>query len=247
MKKTQELITYLEKFKQKAEIELKNIVMESVVIITANLLELMLEKDKKSIEEMIEKTTKEVMERINQKFKQIHEELKNKIEEFKVDFEALIEESENIDISDSNADVTVASNSKSGNNKELISATTNIMAHVIPKIPILAPLVPFVSIIAPLSLLIGAFVSLFGGSDEARRQAEAELSARRQQHLSAKNKTDEFGINYKNSLFQDIETTLDKTFTGLIQDFINLASKLNGENSKLLQDKSKLQNILNSL
>jgi len=247
MKKTQELITYLEKMKQRAEVELKNIVIESATIVTANLLELMLGSDKNSIEAMIQKTTDEVMERINYKFKQIHKELRNKVDEFKVDFEALIIESENIDMSDSNADVTVASISKSGNNKELISTTTNIIVKVIPKIPILAPLVPLMPFIAPISLLIGVLVSLFGGSDEARRQAEAELDAKRQQHLSAKNKTDEFGINYKNSLFQNIEITLDKIFTGLIQDFINLASKLDGENSTLLQDKSKLQNILNSL
>ncbi|MEA3522415.1 MAG: GTPase [Campylobacterota bacterium] len=240
MKRTQELITYLEKLKQKAEVELKNIAMESVVIITANLLELMLEKDKNSIEEMIEKSTKEVIERINQKFKQIHTELKSKIDEFKVDFEALVMESNDMDMTDNNIENTLMSNNTAGINTGQIGTAATI---AIKGIPALAPMLPFVPIIG----VVLAIFSVFTGSDEAKRHAEAQLDAKRQQHLSAKNRTDEFGINYKNDLILSIDTNLDKTFTNLIQNFINLASKLDGENSKLLQDKEKLQNILKNL
>ncbi len=243
MKKTQELITYLEKMKQKAEVELKNIVIESTTIITANLLELMLGGDKSSIEAMIQKTTDEVMERINYKFKQIHEELKNKVDEFKVEFEELTIESANINISDSDNPKGVASGTNS-NNKEIVKAVSGAVITTIPKIPVLAPLVPF---LGPISIIVGLISVFFGGSDEARRQAQAELDAKRQQHLSAKNRTDEFGINYKNNLIQNVDTNLDETFTTLIQNFIIFASKLTSENSKLLQDKKKLQNILNRL
>ncbi|MEA1954705.1 MAG: dynamin family protein [Campylobacterota bacterium] len=244
MKKTQELITYLEKMKQRVEIELKNIVIEGVTILSANLLELMLGNDKNSIEAMIKKTTDEIMKRINYKFKQIHEELNNKIDEFRVDFEALIVDSENIDTSDSNTDKVTASAPNADSSKQLISATTKVAAAVIPKIPMLAPLAP---LLGPIGIVVGLISALFGGSDEARRQAEAELDAKRQQRLSAKNKTDEYTINYKNNLLQSIDTNLDKTFTKLIYDFVELASKLDGENSKLLQDKEKLQNILKNL
>ena len=243
MKKTQELITYLEKLKQRTEIELKNIAMDSVGIATANLLELMLGKDKNSIEAMIKRTTDEVIERINQKFKQVHEELKSKVDEFKGDFETLIIHSENINLSDTNIEDIATSDTDSGTN-DAIMAGAGVAVNAIPPVIPVGPYPIPARAIAQVAL---ALFSIFSGSNEAKTQAKAELDAKRQQHLSAKNRTEEFGIKYKNDLMDGIDINLDKTFNELIQGLINLANKLEGKNSKLLKDKEHLHGILDTL
>ena len=96
MKKTQEMITYLEKLKQQLKLELKQIATDSVAIATKNLFELMLNRNEKNINNMIEKTTYEIAEQINQRIKQIQDELKLKINQFEVELKEKIVEYLNI-------------------------------------------------------------------------------------------------------------------------------------------------------
>lgn len=245
MKKTQELITYLEKLKQRTLIELKEIGMQSVSIATANLLELMLAKDQKSMSSMIQKTIKEISAKINQRISEIQAEIKQKVDKFKVEFEQLSLNTPNVNLDMDTQSLQSSSKQNSGN-KAAISSTGMVLAQAIPPVAIIpTPLGPIP--VKPLVMIASALFGAFSGSDEARARAEAKLDEKRAMHLSAKNKADEFGMNFKDNLLSKVNENVDNTFSNLIERFIDFSNELDSENIQLVNDKIKLQNILKSL
>jgi hypothetical protein len=246
MKKTQELITYLEKIKQRTYVELKDIAMQSATIATGNLLELILERDKNSIENMITKTTKDISDKINQKIQQVQEELKQKIDQFKVEFEEIHINIENINLDIDKEIESIKEQKVNSSNNTAIASTGMTVAQMMPPTVIVpTPLGPIP--VKPLIMIASVLFGAFSGSNEAKINAEAKLDAKRLQHLNAKNKSDEFGIEYKDKLLASVNQNIDNTFSKLIVNFIDFSKNLETKNIKLLDDKSKLQDILNRL
>jgi GTP-binding protein EngB required for normal cell division len=240
LQKTQELITYLEKFKQRAYVELKEIAIEGVTIATANLLELLLSRDEQAIKQMIEKTISEINEKINIKLEQYVKELQRQIEDFKIDYEQLTIENPNMD---TRIDEELSSNyTENSSSSSTIVGVTSAISKLIPST------LTIVSIpVAPLVIFVGTIISLFSGSDKARQQAQAQIDAQRAQHLNASNKSYEFGVNLKDKLIQNIGLNIDNIFSNPLDDFIKFANKLDSDNSKLLEDKKRLQTLLTTL
>jgi GTP-binding protein EngB required for normal cell division len=243
MKKTQELITYLEKFKQRTFVELKEIAMQSAVITTANLLELILSRDKNGIDTMITKTTQEIGTKINQRIKEIQEELKQKVDKFKIEFDQIAIDAPNIDISIEDIEISTI---KQSNNKESVAIFTaaNVAVQSIPPIiPVLGVPIP-AKAIAQAALVI---FDVFSRSSEAKENAEAQLDMKRALHLSAKNKSDEFGMNFKNQLLQNVSLNIDNIFGNIINQFTEFSTKLKTTNVQLQEDKKRLLIILDKL
>lgn len=243
MKKTQEAITYLEKLKQKTYIELQNTIQESSLIVTRNLLALYLQKDKNAISTFIDKTTKDIQESLQIKLKTVSTEISSKINNFNKEFGELSIETSKVDLSSNNEIFT----NSSTNDSNVINATiagAAVMINVIPPVIPVGPVPVPARLIAQIALV---FYSVFSGSGEAKAQAQAQIDAKRDQHLAAKNKADEFGYDYKNKLSGSVTEALESLFNPTYEKFIQFANQLENENNQLLNDKQRLQNILQSL
>ncbi len=237
MQKTQELITYLEKMKQKTFSELKDLAVQSVTIATQNMLELVLSKDRSKIEEMVNKTTQEINDKLNSKISEIQSELKEKIDKFKVEFEKVNINNPNVNLEFDNSSelATKEDTSSSGGGTNMTSIATSI-----------APFVPH-PVGKGLIMLAGVLLDLFMGSNDSKAKASAQLDEKRSQHLAAKNRADEFGMKYKEQAMESVKRNMDSVFVGLIQNFKEFADKLQSDNKKLLEDKKRLQGILAGL
>ena len=245
IKKTQELITYFEKMKQRIYVELKDLAIQTVSIATANLFELMLSGQKEEIEKMIAKTIEEVNQKVKQKIEKIQDEMRTKINQFKIEFEQI---SANIPAT---IDTTIEQSmsytkSESGTSVAKMTGTTiaTIGNIIPPTVVIPTPLGPIP--VKPIVMFIGAIVGLFSGSDEGRMRAEAKLEEKRVKYLSAQNKADSFGIDLKSTLLDFVDKNIEHTFNNVILKYIEFSKQLESDNNKLLEDKKRLQAILAS-
>lgn len=244
MKKTQEMITYLEKLKQQLKLELKQIATDSVAIATKNLFELMLNRNEKDISTLIEKTTYEIAEKINQRIRQIQDELKLKINQFEVELKEISLKNPNFNIDLNLENSSTVSTNSSDATKGAIVAVGSVAVNFIPPVIPVGPVPIPARALAQIAL---ALYTAFSGSDGARAKAQAQLDEKRQMQLSAKNQSDEFSLKYNNQLNTDINNKIEEVFSGLLSGFIDLSNKLDNQNKELLKNKRELQFILNNL
>ncbi|MEA1955890.1 MAG: GTPase [Campylobacterota bacterium] len=244
MKKTQEAITYLEKLKQRTYIELKNTIQESSTIMVQNLLELFLQKDQNLISDFIKKITKETQELLNTKLKAVSSEISSKINNFNEEFSELSISADNIKPLADNTSTNAVSNSSNSNIKNATLAGAAVVVNVIP------PVIPIGTVPVPARLIAQiaiAFFGVFSGSSEEKSHAQAEVDEKREQYLAAKNKSDEFGYDYKNKLFSSIDESLNGLFNPTLEKFTQFSKQLDSDNTKLLKDKHQLQSFLRKL
>ena len=242
-KLTQELLTYLEKLKQRTEVELKNMALESVAIITNSLVEKLLAKENQSITPMIEGTVGEINERINQKLESIKSEIRSKIGTFEADIQKLSINLASLNSGSSNvAEDHERVSDSNGTAVAVGEAFTNLIP---PKMEIETPWGPIP--IKPLVQVALACYSFFAGSSESKTRAEAELEEKRRHHLAAKNRGEEFGFKYKQDLLKNIDTNVLNLFDGIIKQYTDFSKSISEQNNSLLQTKAKLQKILDSL
>lgn len=246
IKKTQELITYFEKMKQKVYVELKDVAMQTVSIATANLFELLLSGQKEEIEKMIVKIMEEVNQKVKQKIEKIQDEMRSKINQFKIEFEQI---SVNVPATiDTTIEESISyTNSESGTNTTAMAGTTiAIIGNIIPPtVMIPTPLGPIP--VKPVVMAISAIVRLFSSSNEGRMRAEAQLEEKRAKHLSAQNKANSFGMDLKSKLLDYVDKNVEHTFDSVILKFGEFSKQLESKNNKLLEDKTRLQAILSKI
>jgi len=243
MKKTQEAITYLEKLKQKTYIELQNTIQESSLIVTRNLLALYLQKDQSAISTFMDKTIQDVQVLLQKKLQTVSAEIASKISNFNEEFGELSLQAGKADLSSESETPTTASADNS-NVKNAALASAYVVVNVIP------PVIPIGPVPVPARLLAQvaiAFYAAFSGSGEAKAQAQAQMDSKRDQHLAAKNRADEFGYDYKSKLLGSVDETMNNLFTPTLEKFTQFATQLESDNKKLLEDKQHLQTILKQL
>jgi len=243
IQKTQELITYIEKLKQRTEVELRDIVLDGVTIASKNLLELLLERDESRITDFINKITQEMQELLNTKIKSIYIDINDKVETFNTEFKEL---SLTVGLVDRSGDGTQSQITEISDERvsDSLKAGAGVAVNFIPPVvPVFGFPVP-ARAIAQVALVI---FSVFTGSNEAQAKAQAQVDEKRQQHLSAKNKADEFGYDYKNKLLLSVDNKVAEIFTTTLNNLVKLSLQLSSDNKKLLNDKKMLQNILDRL
>lgn len=236
------MITYLEKFKQRTYVELKNMAIQSVGIATANLLQLILAGDEKSIQEMIKKIVEDISQKINQRIKEIQSELQIKLDTFKIEFEDFSTDAPNVNVDIEEAMDSQVATSKGNYNADIIAFLATLVP---PTLFIPTPIGPIP--IKKLIIFASTLYNIFSSSNAARAEAEAKLEQKRALHLAAKNKADEFGITFKDNLLQNVNKNMENTFGILINEFIKFSKQLEKENTKLLEDKNKLLVIASNL
>ena len=238
MKKTQETMTYLSKLKQKTNIELQNIVNQNIDMIQNKLIELFLLRDEVAIQDFIHKNTKEIEQSINKKIQEVEKEIQIKIENFNISFQKVslsLPQSSLSPIDEKDELIT----KEQGDNTHIAALQAGII-FIPPTIPV-GPFPIPAKLLAQMALTIYA---IFQSSTEKKENAQAKLDAQREFQLSAKNKSNEFGYEYKMQLTKKIDESIEAIFDSPIEKFVSLSEKLQNDNQKLLEDKGKLTQIL---
>jgi len=250
LQKVEELLTFLEKFKTKSEIELKNIIHKKMNILESGLRERILNRSNaEEIHQYLEEYLDSLVSQIESKFETISNELETRIEQFSKDMNTININYDKIKIENSD-DMKEESSTVIGDtlkstlkNKELV---TNVTKEALLKLREFKFLFKgkwektlgryagkFAGVV---NVLVGAY-KIYQAFSSHNKQVEAQ----RQHVLSAKNKSEEIVDNLKIDLFDSIESILNEVFNGLIQKFRKASNELSRDNSNLLENKQKLQ------
>lgn len=252
LQKVEELLTFLEKFKNKSEIEFKNSIHKKMNILESGLRERILNRNNaEEIHQYIEDSLDSLVSQIESKFETISSELKIRIEQFSEDMNVInigydkikIENSDEMNEKSSTIlEDTLKSTLK---NKELVATVTKEALLKLREFKFLFK--------GKWEKTLGGYAGKFAGvvnvlvgvyeMYQAFSSHNKQVEAQRQHVLSAKNKSGEIVDSLKVDLFDSIESILNEVFNGLIEQFRKDSNELNRNNSSLVNMKNNLQVI----
>ncbi|MFK5976565.1 MAG: 50S ribosome-binding GTPase [Sulfurovum sp.] len=252
LQKVEELLTFLEKFKSKSVIDLKNIIHKKMNILESGLRERILNRSNaEEIHQYLEDSLDNLVSQIETKFETISNELKTKIERFSEDMNVIYIGYDKIKIENSNemneeTSTVIGDTLKSTlKNKELVTSVTKEALLKLREFKFLfkgkweKTLGRYAGKFAGVvNVLVGAY-EIYQAFSSHNKQIEAQ----RQHVLSAKNKSEEIVDSLKMDLFDSIESVLNEVFDGLIEKFRQASNELNSDNSSLVKMKNHLQVI----
>jgi len=259
LQKAEEILTFLEKFKNKSEIELKNIVHKKMNILESGLRERFLnQSSEEEISQYLENSLDTLVSQMESKFENISEDLRLRIEQFSkemnainainIDYEKIkIETNQNTDENSSSIlEDTVKTTLK---NKELITSVTKEALLKLRAFKILfkgkweKTLGKYAGKFATVvNVLVGVY-EIYQAISSHNKQVEAQ----RQHVLSAKNKSEEITESLKLDLIQSIDEVLNVVFNSLIDNFKRVSTNLNKTNKSIIENKQNLQIAINRL
>lgn len=252
LQKVEELLTFLEKFKSKSEIELKNIIHKKMNILESGLRERILNSSsEEEIHHYLEDSLDSFVSQIESKFETISRELKSRIEQFSEEMSAINIAYEKIKIENSNeideetSTVIEDTLKNTLKNKELVTNVTKEALLKLREFKILfkgkweKTLGRYAGKFAGVvNVLVGAY-EIYQAISSHNKQVEAQ----RQHVLSAKNKSAEIVDSLKVDLFNSIDSVINEVFNGLIEEFRKASNELNQDNRSLVTMKNNLQAI----
>jgi len=256
LQKVEELLTFLEKFKNKSEIELKNIIHKKMNILESGLRARLLNgSNEEEIHQYLENFLDTLISQIESKFETISSELKARIEQFSEDMNAINIDYEKVRLESSeeaNEETSTVIEDTLKNalkNKEFVTNVTKEALLKLREFKILfkgkweKTLGKYAGKFAiVVNVLVGAY-EIYQAISSHNKQVEAQ----RQHVLSAKNKSEEIVDSLKTDLFDSIDGVLNEVFDNLIKNFRKASNELNENNVSLLGNKQKLQITLNQL
>jgi len=248
LKKVEELLTYLEKFRQKSDIDLKNAVTNKVNILENGLRERLLnQSDTNEVNGYVEDITEEITALLELKFGKISSTLDQKIEQFSEEMDAINISNETIIVESHDDENIETSKFEKGikdvlTNKELVTDVTKEALLKMREFKILfkgkweKTLGKYAGRFATaLTVAISAYEMYKAFSDH-----EKQLEAKRQHVLSAKNLSKEFADNIKTNIFNSIDEILGNVFDVLLKQYRDMSNRFNKDNSKLVRNKKIL-------
>ncbi len=262
VQKVEELITYLEKFKQSSEVKLKNIVSRKMPILVDNITTMLLKDG--TLENDINFYITSVIEDIYNKAEDISKNIKSnleiKIDDFSQEFKSINAEYADINISrksnESEENFYISDNIKNqiGNTlkdkKVIEESAKQVLIKAkdwLPKSVMQGKGPVWISKAAGkaaigLSLAIEAH-NIYSANKEHQQMIENE----RNRILGVKNSAETLADNIQSSLFNSIDDVIADTFNNLIFRFKDESKKLNHDNASLIIKKESLQSLLNKL
>ena len=215
LQKVEELLTFLEKFKNKSEVELKNTIHKKMNILESGLRERILNKSSaEEIHQYLEDSLDSLVSQIETKFETISSELKIRIEQFSEDMNVINIGYEKIKIENSNelneeTSTIIGDTLKSTlKNKELVTSVTKEALLKLREFKFLfkgkweKTLGRYAGKFAGIvNVLVGAY-EIYQAVSSHNKQVEAQ----RQHVLSAKNKSEEIVNSLKDDLFNSIDS-----------------------------------------
>jgi len=250
LQKVEELLTFLEKFKNKSEIELKNIIHKKMNILERGLKEKLLNRSNEvEIHEYFGDSLDDLVLQLEGKFENVANDLKTRIEQFSEDIYSINLEYEKIKIENNEemkeetSSILEDSFKSTLKNKELMTNVTKEAFLQLRKFKILfkgkweRTLRGYAGKFAGVvNVLVGVYEIY-----QAFSSHNKEVEAQRQHVLSAKNKSEEIVNSLKDDLFNSIDSVLNEVFNGLIEKFRKASNELNRDNNSLLHNKQALE------
>lgn len=261
VRKTEELITYLEKFKQSSDIKLKNIISKRMPNFIENITSMLLSGNEGDIKLYINSTLEDISQQIEKASKNITEDLTIKIDDFYCELTTITAACENVNISfDSNEEEDdesyISDDIKNKicdtlKDKRIIEeGTKQILTKakdLLPKSVMYGKGPVWISKAAGkaaigLSVAIEAY-NMYNANKEHQQMIEEQ----RNRTLGAKNSAETIADDIQTSIYLSIDEWIANTFNELIIGFKDASKKLNQDNSVLLNNKTSLQRLSNSL
>lgn len=259
VKKIEDLITYLEKFKQSSDIKLKNIISKKIPSFIENLTSMLLSGD--DIESYVNDTIEDVIKQIETISKNIEVDLSIKIDDFSREFTKITASYENTNTI-FNHDEEMKNNSfisddiknkmeETLKDKKVIEeGAKQILTKAkewLPKEVMFGKGPKWIEKAAGkaaigISVAIEAY-NVYSANKEHQQMIENE----RNRMLEAKNSSESIANEIQVSLFNSIDEMIADMFNSLIISFKDSSRKLDSNNSLLLESKENLQKILNKL
>ncbi len=262
VRKTEELITYLEKFKQSSEVKLKNIVSKKMPMFIDNTTSMLLidSTPENDINSYISNTIDDISNQAMEISKNIESNLKIKIDDFSQEFKSINAEyadmgiSSNSDKQEENSYISDDIKNKIGESikdKRIIEeGAKQILTKAkdwLPKSVMHGKGPVWISKAAG-KAAIGLSVALEAyNMYSANKEHQQMITDERNRTLGAKNSAESLADNIQSSLFSSIDDMIADTFNNLIIGFKDASKKLNNDNISLITKKENLQSISNKL
>ena len=260
VQKTEEMITYLEKFKQSSSVKLKNIVSKKmpsfIDTVTSMLLSSGTSED--DINTYISDTIQEINNQAMDISKNIESDLSIKIDDFSQEFKKINAEYTEINIS-SNSDESSKDSYISDEIKNKVGETLKDKRLIeegakqvllkakdlLPKNIMYGKGPVWISKAAG-KVAIGITVAIEAyNMYSANKEHQKMIQAERDRTIGAKNSAETLSNGIESSLFSSIDEIISDMFNTLIIGFKDASKKLNRDNSTLVEKKENLQSILN--
>lgn len=260
VRKIEELVTYLEKYKQGSATKLENVVNKKMPIFIDMVISMLLNGDTtdKMLTSYCDETVGEIVEEITNIYQQIDSNLKTKIDDFSKEFKDVNAEYSDVHTSkNNNVDDSFISDDIKNKFKETITdskvtkeATKQLLTNakkLLPKDVMFGKGPAWIGkmsgkVAIGISVVVEAY-NIISSQQEHQKMIQAE----RDRTLGAKNSAEKVASEIKSSLSGSINETIDKIFNELILGFKEESKKLSGDNSSLLGTKESLRSILNRL
>ena len=262
VQKTEEMITYLEKFRQSSSVKLKNLVSKRMPSFVDTITSMLLNggTSEDDINTYISDTINEINNQAMDISKNIESDLSIKIDDFSQEFKNINAEYTEINISsdsnESNEDSHISDDIKNKvgetlKDKKLIEEGAKQVLlkakELLPKDIMFGKGPVWISKAAG-KVAIGVSVALEAYSIySANKEHQQMIEDERNRTIGAKNNAESLADNIQSSLFNSIDDMINDTFNNLIIDFKDASKKLNQGNSALLSNKESLQSLSNKL
>jgi len=262
VRKTEELITYLEKFKQSSEVKLKNIVSKKMPNFIDNIASMLLNSNtsEDDINSYIDKTYDEIINQTIDISKNIESNLNIKIDDFSQEFKTISAEYEDISISqnsntrEEDSYISDEIKSKIGEtlkDKRVIEeGARQILTQAKDFLPknIMHGKGPAWISKASSKAAMGLSVALEAYNIySANKEHQQMIQAERNRTLGAKTSAMSLADDIQSSLFNSIDEMIADTFNELILGFKDASKKLNQDNSSLSINKESLTTLSHQL
>ena len=259
VQKTEELITYLEKFKKSSYIKLKNLVSKKMPTFIDNITSMLLNADtsEDEINSYISHTMDEINNNAIKVSENIERDLSIKIDVFSQEFKNITTENIEINISKNSDDPEEDSYIPEGvknkigetiKDKKLIEeGAKQILTRakdLLPKSVMFGKGPVWISKIAGkaaigISVAVEVY-SMYSANKEHQQMIEDE----RNRTLGAKNSAESLADSIQSSFFENIDDLMVDTFNNLILGFKDASKKLNTDNNSLITKKENLQSLV---
>jgi len=254
--KVEGLLTFLEKFKIKSEIEIKNMIHADMNRLESGLREkLLMDHQGGDVHQYLNDFLNRLVSRIESEFEQVSHVLKEKVEGFSESMQAIHIEYGSTEI-ESNQNIQKDASSfledtikKSLKNKKLVTQVTKEALLKLRDLKVLfkgkweKTLGGYAGKVATIvNVLVGAYEIY-----QAYQSHEDQIAAQRQHVLSVKNKSEEITSTLKHDLCRTVNEISTSLFHGLIDNFRKMSLSLDDNNQNLLNNKNCLQRILTQL
>ncbi len=258
VQKTEELITYLEKFKRRSEIKLKNLVSKKIPSFIDNITSMLLNSD--TSEDEINSYISNAMNEINNNAIKVSEnierELSIKIDDFSQEFKSITTEDIEINISSNSNDSEEAPyipediKNRIGEtlkDKKLIEESAKQILtrakDLLPKSVMFGKGPVWISKAASkagigISVALEAY-NMYSANKEHQQMIEGE----RNRTLEAKNSAESLADSIQSDFFNNIDDLMIDIFNNLILDFKDASKNLNTDNNSLITKKYNLQSL----